>query len=81
MAGSNEHSATSFWLSCRNGYRMETTGATCQRRARERKAALFQSLRLPITSGLTTLTGVPAAYAVIWSKMSENCSSYSSRVT
>src|SRR5215831_708280 len=33
------------------------------------------------TPGLTTLIGLPRAYATTWSKMSENCSSYSSRVT
>ena len=33
------------------------------------------------TPVLTTLIGVPAAYALTWSKISVNCSSYSSRVT
>ena len=36
---------------------------------------------LESTCGFTTLIGAPAAYALIWSKMSENCRSHSSRVT
>jgi hypothetical protein len=35
----------------------------------------------PNTSAFTTLIGLPAAYATTCSKMSANCSSYSSRVT
>ena len=41
----------------------------------------FQVLIRPSTSGFTTLVGLPAAYATIWSKISENWVSYSSRVT
>src|SRR5215510_10857371 len=32
-------------------------------------------------AGFTTLIGCPPAYATIWSKISVNCSSYSSYVT
>jgi hypothetical protein len=62
--------------------------AGCSRLARGLRriideASCFQprALVAASTSGLTTLIGRPAAKARIWSKMSMNCVSYSSRVT
>ena len=46
-----------------------------------RRYLCFYVLIRPSTSGFTTLVGLPAAYATIWSKMSANWISYSSRVT
>jgi hypothetical protein len=54
--------------------------AACVSR-RETRRAYLRALVAASTSGLTTLIGRPAAKARIWSKMSLNWVSYSSRVT
>src|SRR5262245_12133565 len=55
---------------------LQEVGQGDPRRRRQGRVAVPAS-----TSGLTTLIGLPASKATIWSKTSMNCVSYSSRVT